>query len=82
MQPVMHTVTNDIGDAFWLPFTSVRQFREAPLLIESAEGMHYTLSDGRRVLDGIAGLWCVNAGHARAPIVSAIQQAAAKLDFA
>ena len=82
MQPVKQTVTNDIGDAFWLPFTSMRQFREAPLLIESAEGMHYTLSDGRRVLDGIAGLWCVNAGHARAPIVSAIQRAAAKLDFA
>lgn len=72
---------NDVGDAFWLPFTSVRQFREAPLLIEAADGMHYTLADGRRVLDGMAGLWCVNAGHARPPIVKAIREAAATLDF-
>jgi beta-alanine--pyruvate transaminase len=72
---------NDVGDAFWLPFTSVRQFREAPLLIEAAEGMHYTLADGRRVLDAMAGLWCVNAGHARPPIVEAIRKAAGTLDF-
>ena len=72
---------NDIGDALWMPFTSMRQFREAPLMIAAAEGMHYTLCDGRRVIDAMAGLWCVNAGHGRAPIVEAIRKAAGELDF-
>ena len=35
-----------------------------------------------QVLDGVAGLWCVNAGHARPRIVQAIQQQAAVLDYA
>ncbi|MFO0294550.1 MAG: aminotransferase class III-fold pyridoxal phosphate-dependent enzyme, partial [Rhodospirillales bacterium] len=72
---------NDLGDALWMPFTSMRQFRDAPLMITAAEGMHYTLADGRRVLDAMAGLWCVNAGHARPPIVEAIRTAAGTLDF-
>ncbi|HEV7335442.1 MAG TPA: aspartate aminotransferase family protein, partial [Bosea sp. (in: a-proteobacteria)] len=45
-------------DAFWMPFTPMRAFRQAPLLFERAEGMHYITPDGRRVLDGMAGLWC------------------------
>jgi beta-alanine--pyruvate transaminase len=44
--------------------------------------MYYTSADGRRILDGTAGLWCVNAGHCREPIVRAVQEAAATLDFA
>jgi beta-alanine--pyruvate transaminase len=43
--------------------------------------MHYTASDGRTVLDGTAGLWCVNAGHCREPIVEAIRKTAGELDF-
>jgi beta-alanine--pyruvate transaminase len=69
-------------DAHWMPFTANRAFKRAPRLLVAAEGMHYTADDGRRVLDGTAGLWCVNAGHCRAPIVRAIQQQAATLDFA
>lgn len=72
---------NDLA-AFWMPFTANRQFKAAPRLLASAEGMHYTTHDGRRILDGTAGLWCCNAGHARAPIVRAIQDQAAELDFA
>ena len=52
-------------DAFWMPFTANRQFKAAPRMFASAEGMHYTTVDGRKVIDGSAGLWCVNAGHGR-----------------
>jgi beta-alanine--pyruvate transaminase len=69
-------------DAFWMPFTANRQFKSAPRLLARAEGMHYYTPEGRQVLDAQAGLWCVNAGHCRKPIVDAIAQAAASLDFA
>jgi beta-alanine--pyruvate transaminase len=75
------TVPNDL-DAYWLPFTPNRAFKAAPRLIVRAKDMHYVTSDGRRVLDGTAGLWCTNAGHNRDPIVEAIQRQAAELDYA
>ncbi len=68
--------------AWWMPFTANRSFKADPRLFASADGVHYTTPDGRAVLDGTAGLWCVNAGHNRRPIVEAIQHAAATLDFA
>jgi beta-alanine--pyruvate transaminase len=69
-------------DAFWMPFTANRQFKAAPRLLVGAKGMYYTCDDGRQILDGTAGLWCVNAGHCRDEIVSAVQQQAARMDFA
>jgi beta-alanine--pyruvate transaminase len=72
---------NDLS-AFWMPFTANRQFKKAPRMFAAAKDMHYTTTDGRQVLDGTAGLWCVNAGHCRPKIVEAIQQQAAELDFA
>ena len=69
-------------DAFWMPFTANRQFKAAPRLLAKAKGMHYWTPEGRQILDGIAGLWCVNAGHARPKIVEAIQQQAVEMDFA
>jgi beta-alanine--pyruvate transaminase len=72
---------NDL-DAFWMPFTHNRGFKAHPRLFAKADGMHYTTVDGRQVLDGTAGLWCVNAGHNRAPITKAIQTQAAIMDFA
>ncbi|HEX7689335.1 MAG TPA: aspartate aminotransferase family protein [Burkholderiaceae bacterium] len=68
-------------DAYWMPFTANRQFKKAPRLFTKASGMHFWTDDGRQVLDGIAGLWCVNAGHARPKIVQAIQAQAAEMDF-
>ncbi len=68
--------------AFWMPFTANRQFKQAPRLLASAAGMYYQTVDGRKILDGTAGLWCCNAGHARPRIVEAIQQTAARLDYA
>ena len=69
-------------DAFWMPFTANRQFKKAPRLLSKAKGMHFWTPEGRQVLDGIAGLWCVNAGHARPKIVQAIAEQAAEMDFA
>ncbi len=68
--------------AHWMPFTANRQFKQAPRLMSKADGMHYWTPEGRQILDGIAGLWCVNAGHNRPKIVSAIQAQAAEMDFA
>ncbi|WP_211850316.1 aminotransferase class III-fold pyridoxal phosphate-dependent enzyme [Plastoroseomonas hellenica] len=72
---------NALTEAFWMPFTAARGFREQPMLFVGAEGMHYIEAGGRRVLDGMAGLWCVNAGHAHPRIVEAIRTAAGQLDF-
>ncbi len=69
-------------DHFWMPFTANRQFRAKPRMLVSAKDMHYTTDDGRQVVDGCAGLWCVNAGHNRHEIISAIKQQLDTLDFA
>jgi len=69
-------------DAYWMPFTANRQFKKAPRLLAKSSGMHYWDDKGREILDGVAGLWCVNAGHARPRIVQAIQDQAAEMDFA
>jgi beta-alanine--pyruvate transaminase len=73
--------THDL-DALWMPFTANRRFKADPRMVSRAEGMHYYTADGRAVLDGTAGLWCVNAGHARPRIVEAIRRQAAELDYA
>ena len=67
---------------YWMPFTANRQFKAAPRQFVSARDMHYTTDDGRQVLDGISGMWCVNAGHGRAPITEAIRTQAGVLDYA
>ncbi len=70
------------SDHFWMPFTANRQFKNAPRLLERAEGMYYTSDDGRQILDGTAGLWCCNAGHGRREITEAVTQQLSKMDFA
>ncbi len=67
---------------YWMPFTANRQFKAAPRLLVAAKDMHYTSHDGRQILDGAAGLWCVNAGHCRPRIAEAIARQAATMDFA
>ena len=69
-------------ESYWMPFTVNRDFKKKPQIVTGASGMYYEMSDGHRLLDGIAGLWCVNAGHGHPKIVEAIQKQAAKLDFA
>jgi len=69
-------------DSFWMPFTANRQFKSAPRMLATAEGMYYTDVDGNSVLDGTAGLWCVNAGHGRKQIASAVEKQLSTMDFA
>jgi len=68
--------------AFFMPFSMNRHFKKAPRLMARAEGIHYYTTDGRKLIDGISGLWCVNAGHCREKIVQAVQKQVAELDFA
>ena len=72
---------NDL-EAYWMPFSANRAFKKEPRMLVGAKDMHYVSSDGRRLIDAAAGLWCVNAGHGREPIVRAIQDQAAEMDFA
>jgi beta-alanine--pyruvate transaminase len=78
----MHTSpVNDLS-AYWMPFTANRQFKAAPRLVAAGKGMFVTDVTGREILDAVAGLWCINAGHCHPRIVEAIQKQAAELDFA
>jgi beta-alanine--pyruvate transaminase len=76
------TSTRPELEAFWMPFTANRQFKAKPRLMVSAQDMHYTTEDGRQILDGTAGLWCVNAGHCRPKIIEAIHKQVSTLDYA
>jgi beta-alanine--pyruvate transaminase len=78
---VMDLPNRNRMEPYWLPFTANRQFKAKPKLFAGADGMYYVTTDGRRILDGMAGLWCVNAGHNQRPIVEAIQRAAETLDY-
>jgi len=81
MSDRLNATPNDLR-AFWMPFTANRQFKKEPRLFVSAKDMYYTTHDGRQVLDGTAGLWCVNAGHCRPKITEAIREQAGELDYA
>lgn len=76
------TGTNRPLDAYWMPFTANRQFKQTPRMLVSAKGMHYQRDDGHSVLDGTAGLWCCNAGHGHNEITDRVARQLATLDFA
>ncbi len=69
-------------EALWMPFTANRQFKANPRLLARAEGMYYWTPEGRRILDGVAGLWCVNAGHGRREISEAVSRQIATMEYA
>jgi beta-alanine--pyruvate transaminase len=82
-ESIMNVVPNTLSlDAYWMPFTANRQFKARPRLLTAAAGMYYTSVDGRQILDGVAGLWCVNAGHGRSEIANAVAHQLTKLDYA
>ncbi|WP_346892283.1 aspartate aminotransferase family protein [uncultured Roseibium sp.] len=74
--------SNQVLDAYWMPFTANRQFKQNPRMLVSAKGMHYQSDDGRTILDGTAGLWCCNAGHGNAEITDAVARQLSNLDYA
>lgn len=69
-------------DSYWMPFTGNREFKANPRMIKAAEGVHFVTLDGRKVLDGLSGLWCCGAGHNRPEIARAIADQASELDYA
>ncbi|MBL6688838.1 MAG: aspartate aminotransferase family protein [Pseudomonadales bacterium] len=79
---LVHTIVTDKLDAYWMPFTAVSRFHESPRFMVRARDMYYEDSNGNRLMDGSAGLWCVNAGHYRETINEAIQAQLKELDFA
>jgi beta-alanine--pyruvate transaminase len=72
----------DEMESFWMPFTANRQFKANPRMLAKAEGMHYWTPEGRQVLDAVAGLWCVNAGHGRREISEAVSRQIATMEYA
>ena len=74
------SMPNDL-EPLWMPFTANKQFKSAPRMLVSAEGMHYTTSDNRQLLDATSGLWCVNCGHARKEITEAVSAQVGKLEY-
>ena len=69
-------------DAYWMPFTANRSFKKNPRIVTRASGAYYEDAQGRRILDGLSGLWCCGLGHCRPEITAAIQEQAATLDYA
>jgi beta-alanine--pyruvate transaminase len=80
--PTPRPLTREQLEAFWMPFTANRQFKAAPRILARARGMHYWTDDGRQLLDGVAGLWCVNAGHGRREITEAVAASLEQVDYA
>ena len=68
--------------AYWLPFSGNRQFKDNPRVIVSAEGCYYRDSDGRKILDAMSGLWCCGFGHNRPEIAEAVNRQLLELDYA
>jgi beta-alanine--pyruvate transaminase len=79
--PVTQPTANNL-DAYFMPFTANRQFKKNPRLLARAKGVHYWTPEGRRIIDGTAGLWCVNAGHGREEIKAAIAAQLEEMDYA
>ena len=77
----MSEPVNNLG-AYWMPFTANRQFKDKPRMLARASGMYYETPEGRKILDGVAGLWCVNAGHGRREITDAVSRQLAEMDYA
>ena len=80
--PTAVTLSRSELEAYWMPFTANRQFKSKPRLLAKASGMHYWTADGRQILDAVAGLWCVNAGHGRREITEAVSRQLETMDYA
>ena len=79
--PNSKPVANNL-EAFFMPFTANRQFKKNPRMLAKAKGVHYWTPEGRKIIDGTAGLWCVNAGHGREEIKAAIAKQLDEMDYA
>ncbi len=76
-----HGLSAEQLDAHWMPFTANRQFKKDPRIITRAEGRYYFDADGRKIFDGLSGLWTCGAGHNRPEIAEAVYQQLKTLDY-
>lgn len=68
-------------EAHWMPFTGNRNFKANPRMISHAQGVYYTSQDGRKIFDGLSGLWCCGLGHGRQEIADAAHRQLSRLDY-
>ena len=69
-------------DHFIHPWTDFSTFKEqGSMVVAESEGAYIFDSDGKRYLDGIGGLWCVNVGYGRAEIGQAMAEQATKMTY-
>lgn len=80
--PASRKLTREQLEAHWMPYTGNRQFKRDPRMIVAADGVHFIDDNGRRVLDGLSGLWCCGAGHNRPEIADAVHRQLQTLDYA
>src|SRR5262252_4965014 len=80
--PTSHSLSRSELESFWMPFTANRQFKDKPRFLTRAEGMYYWTVEGKKILDGFAGLWCVNAGHGRKEIADAVHKQLSEMEYA
>ena len=80
--PGVRALTREELEAHWMTFTANRNFKAKPRMLSHAKGMHYWTPEGRQILDGVAGLWCVNAGHGRKEISEGVARSLEQMDFA
>jgi beta-alanine--pyruvate transaminase len=80
--PATESLSRGDLEAYWMPFTANRQFKSKPRILAKASGMHYWTPEGRQILDAVAGLWCVNAGHGRKEISQAVAAQLETIDYA
>ena len=73
--------TSEELDAFWMPFTTNRHFKKNPIFVSGAQGAYLTTPEGKKVFDGLSGLWCCGLGHGRSEVVEAVSKQIAQLDY-
>ncbi|KQM75212.1 aspartate aminotransferase family protein [Xylophilus sp. Leaf220] len=69
-------------DAHWMPFTGNRNFKADPRMVVAAQGAYFTDHEGRKIFDGLSGLWCTGLGHGRPEITEAVSRQIHTLDYA
>ncbi len=74
-------ISSEKLEHYWMPFTANRDFKANPRIFVSGEGMYYTSHEGKRILDGSSGLFCVAAGHGRREVADAVGKQLMELDY-
>lgn len=74
-------ISSEKLEHYWMPFTANRDFKANPRIFVSGEGMYYKSHEGKRILDGSSGLFCVAAGHSRREIADAVGKQLMQLDY-